>query len=255
MGLINLRDLVAFPSNGDNNTDTVINGIHFNTTALTHWNYTLYSNNTLSNVSNCYLIFDNWKPIILANGTFINGTSCYSPILPLETRGRLGAIFAALFAISIMFTLINLKKHGQMFLRENKRFRIVGRRWQWYWMLFVGACGMISCITAIDVDRDYLQDLSLVLQSLFYFCMGQAGIGAVWEGVRHWGSWQERQIVDADPFTLRQDDTRGKTEFYMPLAFYFFAFMVRNLESNYSIYTVLTNRRASSCQFHDLGVI
>jgi hypothetical protein len=125
-----------------------------------------------------------------------------------------------------MFTLINLKKHGQQFLRENKRFRIIGRRWQWYWMIFIGACGMISCITGIDVDRDYLQDLALILQSLFFWAMGQTTVGAVWEGVRHWGSWQERQIVDADPFGLKQDDKRGKSEFYMPLAFYFFAFFV-----------------------------
>lgn len=125
-----------------------------------------------------------------------------------------------------MFTLVNLKKHGQQYLREDKRFRLVGRRWQWYWMLFVGGCGMISCIGGIDVDRDYLQDLSLILQSLFFYAMGQAAVAAIWEGVRHWGSWQERQIVEEDPFSLRQDDQRSKIEFYMPLIFYLFAFMV-----------------------------
>jgi len=46
----------------------------------------------------------------------------------------------------------------------------------------------------------------------------------VWEVVRHWGSWQERQILDVDPFALPPDDTRGKAEFYMPLVFYFFGF-------------------------------
>lgn len=85
---------------------------------------------------------------------------------------------------------------------------------------------MISCITGIDVDRDYLQDLAIILQSFFYMCMGQAAVAAVWEGVRHWGSWQERQIVDRDPFSLPQDDKRGQMEFYMPLVFYLFDFMV-----------------------------
>jgi hypothetical protein len=226
MGLINLRDLVAFPTNGNNASDTILNGIHFNKTALDYWNYTLYSNNTLSNGSSCYLLFDNYQPAMFSNGTFVNGTSCYVPILPLEMRGRLGAIFGALFGLSIMFTLVNLKKHGQLFLREDKRFRIVGRRWQWYWMTMVGACGMISCITGIDVDRDYLQDLGLILQCLFFLCMGNAAVAALWEGIRHWGSWQERQIYDRDPFSLPQDDTRGRTEFYFPLIFYLFAFFV-----------------------------
>lgn len=226
MGLIQLRELLAFPPNPDNSSDTVLNGIHFNLTALQYWNYTLFSNGTLSNHSSCYLIFDDYKPVILSNGTFINGTSCYVPILPLKTRGRVGALFGALFGISIMFTLINLKRHGQQFLRESRRFRLVGRRWQWYWMLIEAACGMISCITAVDVDRDYLQDLALILSSFFFMCMGQSAVAAIWEGIRHWGSWQERQIVDRDPFSLREDDVRGKKEFYMPLVFYFFTFMV-----------------------------
>lgn len=39
------------------------------------------------------------------------------------------------------------------------------------------------------------------------------------------GSWQERQLCDRDPFSLPQDDVRGKKEFYMPLIFYLFAFL------------------------------
>lgn len=226
MPLIDLRDIIAFPNNGDNSTDTVINSMHFNTTALKYFNYTLYSNNTLSNNSKCYLIFDMYKPYLFANGTFVNGTSCYSPINAIKTRGATGVAFAGLFAISIMFTLVNLKKHGELFLREDKRFRVIGRRWQWYWILFTAACGIISTITGIDVDRDYLQDIALVLQSFFFCLMMPGSLAMVWEAVRHWGSWQERQIVDADPFSIRQDDRRSKTEFWLPLVFYFFAWLV-----------------------------
>ena len=39
------------------------------------------------------------------------------------------------------------------------------------------------------------------------------------------GSWQERQIVDRDPFLLRQDDRRSKVEFYLPLIFYLFGWL------------------------------
>lgn len=223
MPLIDLRDIVAFPSNGENSTDTIINGVHFNATALEYWNYTLYSNNTLSNNSKCYLIFDQYRPFMFNNGSFVNATSCYFPVLPIKTRGTLGIIFGALFALSIMFTLVNLNKHGKLHIREDRRFRVIGRRWQWYWMLFTAACGTISCLTSVDVDRDYLQDIALVLQGFFYHLMVPTTLAIVWEATRHWGSWQQRQIVDAEPFSLRHDDRRSTVEFWLPLIFYLFA--------------------------------
>ncbi|KAI9797234.1 MAG: hypothetical protein M1835_001590 [Candelina submexicana] len=224
MGLINMRELLQFPS-GENSTDVLINGIHFNRTALNYFNYTLWDNGTLSNGSKCFLTFDHYQPIMLSNGTFINGTSCYDPYYQIHSRGALGLTFACLFAASVMFTLINLRKHGRLFLPSEKRFTAIGRRWQWYWMLFVAACGIISGITGIDVDRDYLQSLALILQNFFYVLIQPGLLAAVWEATRHWGSWQERQICDRDPFMLPQDDKRGQKEFFMPLAFYLFAWL------------------------------
>ena len=186
MPLVNLRDLVQFPRNGDNSSDTVINGVHFNLTALKFWNYTYYSNDTISNVSNCYIIFDQYKPAYLSNGTWVNATTCYVPIFGVGKRGKVGIAFGVCFAATVLFTLVNLNKHGKMFLREDKRFRIVGRRWQWYWMLFTAGCGVISCLTSLDVDRDYLQQIAIILQSFFYFLMVPGTLAAVWEGVRHW---------------------------------------------------------------------
>jgi hypothetical protein len=225
MGLIDIRALLEYPDNGNNSTDTVINGIHFNKTALNEFHYSLFSNNTISNGSSCYLIFDQFKPVMMSNGSWVNATTCYIPYYQMGTRGATGIAVASLFAISIVFTLVNLRKHGKRFLKEDKRFRIVGRRWQWYWMLFVAACGMISCITGIDVDRNYLQSTAIVLQGAFYSLMFPGMLAMVWEAVRHWGSWQERQVVDVDPFSLRQDDRRSRTEFYLPLLFYLFAWL------------------------------
>lgn len=185
MPLFNIRELVSFPS-GSNSTDTVINQIHFNRTALDLFNYTLYSNNTLSNQSNCWLTFDLFQPSMLSNGTFINATSCYTPIHDIRTRGGLGILFGCLFGLSILFSLINLRKHGRLFLPNEKRFRAVGRRWQWYWMLFVAACGLISGFTGIDVDRDYLQSMAIILQSFFNALMMPGILATVWEAVRHW---------------------------------------------------------------------
>ncbi|KAF2174772.1 hypothetical protein K469DRAFT_704375 [Zopfia rhizophila CBS 207.26] len=224
MPLLNLRELSQFPE-GDNSTDTIINRVHFNLTALKKFNYTLYTNKTISNSSRCYLIFDNFRPSMLSNGSWVNATTCYIPYYRIHGRGIASIVLASLFCISIMFTLINLRKHGRLYLREDKRFRVVGRRWQWYWMLFVAACGMISTLTGVDVDRYYLQQMPIILQSFFFMLMVPGALAMVWEATRHWGSWQERQIVDRDPFVLPQDDKRAKTEFWLPLIFYLFAWL------------------------------
>lgn len=184
MPLFNIRELIEFPP-GANSTN--INTVSFNSTALALYNYTFYDGNrTLSNGSNCWLAFDAYKPTILTNGTFINGTSCYEPYYDISRRGGVGIMFACLFGASIIFTLVNLRKHGRLFLPNEKRFRAVGRRWQWYWMLFVAACGMISGFTGIDVDRDYVLSLPIILQSFFNCLMMPGILATVWEAVRHW---------------------------------------------------------------------
>jgi ABC-type branched-subunit amino acid transport system permease subunit len=186
MPLLNMRELLQFPG-GDNETDTIINGVHFNLTALERFKYSYYSNGTLSNSSKCYLIFDNFKPFMHSNnGSFVNATTCYIPYYSIHGRGIASIVFASFFCLSIMFTLINLRKHGRLHLREDKRFRVVGRRWQWYWLLFVAACGMISTLTGVDVDRYYLQQIPIILQSFFFVLMVPGILAAVWEGTRHW---------------------------------------------------------------------
>jgi hypothetical protein len=187
MPLLQLLDLLPrdFPP-GDNGTDTVINGVHFNRSALEYFNYTVYPNNTISNNSKCYLIFDNFKPHMFSNGSWVNATTCYTPYYGIHHRGIGSIVFGSLFGISIMFTLINLRKHGKLYLREDKRFRVIGRRWQWYWMLFVAACGMISTFTGVDVDRYYLQQIPIILQSFFFMLMVPGALAMVWECTRHW---------------------------------------------------------------------
>lgn len=224
MRSLHLRDLVPYPQ-GDNTSSTIINGVSFNLTALEEFGYKLYSNRTLSNGSACYLAFDNFKPSMLNNGSWVNETTCYIPYYSIRTRGILSIAVGSLFGLILVLTLVNLRKHGRLYLREDKRFRVVGRRWQWYWMLFVAACGMISALTGVDVDRYYLQDLPIVLQSFFFMLMIPGALAMVWEGTRHWGSWQERQIYDAEPFLLPQDGSCAKTEFWLPLVFYLFAFL------------------------------
>ena len=213
-------DARDFPA-GDNSSDTAIGGIHFNLTSLEFWNYTLYDNGTVSNGSDCFLTFAPYTPAaIYANGSWVNGTSCYSPVKPVGARASVGTGFAVAFFLALIPTLMNLKKHGKKYLPAEKRFYPVGRRWQWYWAAFVSTVAFVSLITNIDVDRYYLPELPIVLNVFFWYLMQEGAMACVWEAVRHWGSWMERQYIDPHPFELRIDDRRATFEFWIPLFYY-----------------------------------
>ncbi|KAK4149727.1 hypothetical protein C8A00DRAFT_18630 [Chaetomidium leptoderma] len=225
MPLLDARDMLAFPG-GDNSSDTVIGNVHFNLTTLNHWNYTLFSNGTLSNGSWCLLTFEPYTPTyVLSNGTFLNVTWCWSPTEPIGVRAGVGIGYAVLFAVALVLTSVNLTKHGKLHLPAEKRFWPIGRRWQWYWAAAVCATAMISLLTGVDVDRYFLPELPIILTSFFWYLMQICAIALVWEAVRHWGSWMERQFIDPDPFSLRQDDGRSKVELYVPLFFYLFLWL------------------------------
>ncbi|KYK62050.1 hypothetical protein DCS_03195 [Drechmeria coniospora] len=219
------RELLAFPG-GDNETDTVVGGVHFNLTTLQHWNYTLWGNRTLSNETECWLVFSPYEPrLVRDNGSFVNATSCYNAVRSIGTRGYTGIGFAALYGLGLVLTLTALTKHGALYLPKERRFYPIGRRWQWYWACFVCGCALISLFTNIDVDRYYLQDLPIIINVFFWFLVCQGTLALTWEAVRHWGSWLERQYVDPNPFIYREGDGRWQIEFWTPLWFYFWLWM------------------------------
>ncbi|KAH8693028.1 hypothetical protein BGW36DRAFT_399787 [Talaromyces proteolyticus] len=213
------------PAPGDNATDAILNGIHFNTAVLRRFNYTYYSNGTLSNASFCWLVFDAYRPRMDINGSVINGTSCYSPIVDIQVHAKLGITFAVLFAASIIITLLNLRKHGKIHLPREKRWPTYSRRLVWCWLVIAGICGVVSGFMSIDVDRYYIQSLPLILQSLFYYLMLPPLLAAVWEDVRHWACWEERQIYDRNPGDLPVETSREDQESWLPVLFYIFAWM------------------------------
>ncbi|KAF5027147.1 hypothetical protein F66182_720 [Fusarium sp. NRRL 66182] len=219
---ISARAVKDWPS-GDsgNSSDTVFAGVHFNLTTLKHFNYTYYSNETISNGSKCYLTFEPYQPALLFdNGTFVNATKCYSAIENIKTRGYVGIGFAVAFGIALVLNLTVLAKHGKIYLPRESRFYPVGRRWQWYWAFFTSAAALISLFLNVDVDRYYLQELPITVNVFFWYLICTGTIALTWEAVRHWGSWQERQYVDPNPFILKEDDRRAKIEFWLPLWFY-----------------------------------
>ncbi|GKT82378.1 hypothetical protein Ct61P_00228 [Colletotrichum tofieldiae] len=206
---------------GANASDTVLGGVHFNRTVLDFWNYTLYTNGTVSNGSNCYVTEQPHTPVYLfPNGSFVNSTWCYDPINPIGTRAGVGVGFGVVYGMALMLVLANLKKHGKSYLPASKRFYPIGRRWQWYYAIMVCVAAFISLFTNIDVDRFYVIGLPIIINSFFWFLLQQFTMALVWEAVRHWGSWSERQAIDPDPFSLREGDRRSKIEFWTPLWFY-----------------------------------
>ncbi|KAH9904323.1 hypothetical protein F4778DRAFT_59248 [Xylariomycetidae sp. FL2044] len=222
--LLSNREVLA---NGDNDTDFVIGDIHFNLTTLNFWNYTLYpGNNTISNGSWCFLTDPPYTPkLLLNNGTFVNSTWCYLATGPTGPRGHAGIGIAVAFALSLIFVLVNLTKHGKLHLPAGKRFYPIGRRWQWYWGIFVCVAGIIGLFTNLDVERYRVLELPIILNVFFWFLMQMGTMALVWEAVRHWGSWMERQFIDPNPFVLHQNDRRGMFEFWLPLFFYFWVWL------------------------------
>jgi len=223
--LLHARAEIDFPA-GANDTDTLIGGVHYNKTTLEHFNYTLFDNQTLSNGSKCWLVQEPYAPpLLLQNGTFINHTDCYYPVDPIRERGYTGIGMACAFGIALVLILTVLAKHGRHYLPTEKRFTPIGRRWQWYWGCFVCACALISLFLNVEVDRYRVQQLPLIVTSFFWYLMCMGTTCVVWEAVRHWGSWLERQYIDPNPFALSEEDRRARVEFFLPLIFYFLTWM------------------------------
>ncbi|KAL9108378.1 MAG: hypothetical protein Q9227_006838 [Pyrenula ochraceoflavens] len=219
--------VLPFPK-GDNLTDTVISDVHFNLTALNINNYTLYSNQTLSNNSDCHLVLPpHTPPTLYPNGTFPNATSCYAPILPISTHSTISILFSTFFALTLLITLVSLRKQGANHLpSSSSTFRHpITRRWPFYFALSLSATGLIATITAVDVDRDYLPSTPLILRSFFLTLQLPLILATVWESLRAHRSRLERLIADADPFAFRAGDRRTKIQFWIPLLVYLFVWL------------------------------
>jgi hypothetical protein len=153
-------------SSSDNSSYIILTTENLNLTTPTAWNYTYYSNGTVSNGSTCVLFFKPFTPVLLNNGTFLNSTSCYSPVEPMRARSKIGLAFACLFAASLVCTVINLRRGGKLIAPENG-IHETGRKCQQYWMLATCILALINSITDVDVDRYYLPKLPLLLTSIF----------------------------------------------------------------------------------------
>ncbi len=65
-------------------------------------------------------------------GTWVNGTTCYVPYYSIQTRGVWSIVFGALFGSYHRVYNDQLDEACRVYIREHKRFRVVGRRWQYF---------------------------------------------------------------------------------------------------------------------------
>lgn len=202
----------------------------FNATVLSEYGYVIYPNNTISNATNCFLAFGDYVPTIISNGSVFNSSGCDTPVRGVRSRGALGIVMACVFGFLLVLVCACLKNHGESYLPAEKRFRLVGRRWPWYWLIITTTCGLISGFSAIDIDRAWVPGTSAILSFIFYLMTLPTCLAAIWETTRNWSSFLERQGVDEDFFKFRPGDRRSTIEFYMPFGFYVFTVVLFFLE-------------------------
>lgn len=169
-----------------NSSHILFNDIPLNKTALDIYNYVLYPNGTASNNTRCWLVFKPYVPVLLPNGTFLNADKCDSPIKAIATRGGVGIAFAIIFIVELAFVFAALAKHGKAHLPQEGRYKLFGRRWQYYWAIVTLAFGIIAAVMAIDLDRFWVQGAPVVITNIFFFLMGVAMLGVIWECTRNW---------------------------------------------------------------------
>ncbi len=155
-----------------------------------HWNYTVdYNTGTIGNGSNCVIAFHPYVDttwVYIENGTILNGTSCDSTILPVAARAGVSIAFAVVVIMIIPVTIVSLKKHGATYMPRTKRISILGRRWQYYWVMISIVLTAVAGFFGIDVDRDYMQGVALAVFGIFWAASGCAITAAVWELIRNW---------------------------------------------------------------------
>lgn len=200
-----------------------------NLTTVHRWRYTLFQNRTLSNGSSCFLMFSPYSPsTVLDNGTMVNSTSCYTPILAVQARGILGLLLAILSGFILVFTLHQLRSHGKQLIPSQKHPTAVGRRWQSYWQVALCVCAIISGGTSVDIDRYYVTELPNILNAFFYFLALPLSLALLWEGVRHWVNW--RKEVRANELAVENSASMKESRLginrLLPISFYLFMCLV-----------------------------
>jgi hypothetical protein len=205
----------------------------YNSSWLSVFNYTAYSNGTVSNGTSCWLSFGVYQPILFDNGTFVNTTVCDSPVYPIGARGGIGIAWAVLLLMLLPASLFNLHKHGTRYLQE-KKSRPSSRRWPWYWLIILQVLGAVAGFFSIDLDRDYIQGTSLECYGAIFSAAMCVALAAAWEFTRQWGAFENWKLDDEDPYRFQKKKIRSLAMcvvFYVLVVVSFFLVVLRNWNS------------------------
>lgn len=213
-------------------------------------------NGTLTNGPQCWLSFGDhvptFVPIEYLDTYAINGTTCDSPYYSMSSKGYLGVMLSVGITASMLVTFFNLRKHGMNFMHEPKAEELLsqggrpsktktaepgwtrGRRLPWMLLLIMGLMLILTGFFAVDIDRNYIQGTAVGMYGVFLSVCPVLGLMVSWEFIRRWGFFEERKLLEQDPYAIDQTDLQSKARIIPPIAFYvccFFAMFMMVLRN------------------------
>ncbi|KAG5366876.1 hypothetical protein CJU89_1322 [Yarrowia sp. B02] len=213
-------------------------------------------NGTLTNGPQCWLSFGDHVPTFVhieyLDTYAINGTTCDSPYYSMGSKGYLGVMLSVGIAAATLVTFFNLRKHGMNFMHEPKAEELMsqggrpsktktaepgwirGRRLPWMLLLILGLMQILTGFFAVDIDRNYIQGTAAGMYGVFLSVCPVLGLMVSWEFIRRWGFFEERKLLEQDPYAIDQTDLKSKARIIPPIVFYgccFFAMFMMVLRN------------------------
>lgn len=213
-------------------------------------------NGTLTNGADCFLSFGDYKPnfvyIEYLDVTVVNGTTCDSPYYSIGAKGGFGLLLSIGITAAMLVTFFNLRKHGMNFMHEPKAEELMsqggrpsktkkaepgwlrGRRLPWFLLLVMGLMQILTGFFAVDIDRNYIQGTAVGMYGVFLSVCPVLGLMVSWEYIRRWGFFEERKLLEQDPYAIDQTDLKSKARIIPPILFYvccFFAMFMMVLRN------------------------
>ncbi|KAG5356854.1 hypothetical protein CKK34_6234 [Yarrowia sp. E02] len=203
-------------------------------------------NGTLTNGPQCWLSFGDHVPkfvhIEYLDTYAIDGTTCDSPYYSMGAKGYLGALLSVGITAAMLVTFFNLRKHGMNFMHEPKAEELMsqggrpsktktaepgwirGRRLPWFLLLILGLMQILTGFFAVDIDRNYIQGTAVGMYGVFLSVCPVLGLMVSWEFIRRWGFFEERKLLEQDPYAIDQTDLKSKARIIPPIVFYMCCF-------------------------------
>lgn len=185
------------------------------------YNYSVYSNGTISNFTNCYLINDEHTPIIESDGMIYNGQSCDSPVKSLASHGAVGIVTACFCFFLIPLLLVNIAKYWK------GKPPLLKRRMEFIWITLLILALAVGGFAYIDVDRNLVQGAAMKIFSFTFQTALPISIAILWHVISTYGFglYRQRIVVGKHAAHFSLDHWIFVVEYYAPIVFYVFNLM------------------------------